>query len=58
MVGPSRPWRAAGERGRVEAPLVVGRDGLGHAQPEVAQHQVDGVVPLLAHQHPHPRVLR
>jgi hypothetical protein len=44
-----------GQRVRAQPPLVVGGDGVGPAQAEVAQHQVHAVVPLLADQHPHGR---
>ena len=38
------------QRGRLDPALVVGRHRLGRAEPEVAQREVDGVVPLGAHQ--------
>ena len=47
-----------GEGGGLDPALVVGRDRLGRAEAEVAQRQVDGVVPLGAHEHAHARASR
>ena len=52
-MGRPSPAASAAAARRVEASLVVGRDRLGRAEAEVAQRQVDGVVPLRADEHPH-----
>ena len=47
---PSPASSAAASAAGLDAPLVVGGDRLGRAEAEVAQGEVDGVVPLGAHQ--------
>ena len=57
-----RPARLAPARSAsasaTDPALVVGGDGRRRAEPEVAQREVDGVVPLRADEHPHPRARR
>ena len=56
--GPAVPGvERSGESGWLHPPLLVGRDRLGRAESQEAERQVDGVVPLGAHEHAYARRL-